>query len=1039
MVSLSGFLFIYVLGGITFIPLVLVVVLLHARYLLPVRDATSDTSHTTTDRPGENSKSSKDDDKSWEIDSGKLPAELKKRTHEPDVAAGYFAVCREYVPGGVNGKPPERTTPAGEVVATESPSVYQSMYRSIFDRNKSQIPTLDSGKTGSKPLKKARNVFFVVLRHGHLMLYDDAEQLEVRHVISLAYYDVDVYAGGETIPEGELFIKRNCVRLVRRRALGTLDTDAKPFYLFCDNCSLKEDFYHAMLANQEKRPDASDSPPSPLQFDTQDIVKLVQTLHASEETLQTRWFNALLGRVFLGIYQTPDILDHVKAKITKKIARVPKPAFITSITVQKIDMGDAAPTITHPKLRDLSVDGQLTCEADVQYKGNFSIEILAVARIDLGKRFQAREVHLTLAGVLKKLEGHLLIRIKPPPSNRIWISFETAPQVEMSIEPIVSQRQITYGVILRAIESRIREVIGETLVYPNWDDVPFHETLLQRFRGGIWRDDHKLRPLPDQQTDAAEHGLVDKVDKLDKGSDSDESDLPAPSQSLREKTMSMPSLVDTAPRITHRKSMSSKSAMSLDGTHTEQGTLTSSESRSSPKPRAMRSTSFASAATPVVNLDPATVEALKRPGKQSVAQSAIKDISMRSPPTSPPESPYGSPPQPSLVEHVVKKDSVSSQESQNEDALEPDSVISSSPKRSMTQASISTTDSSSSHDSGKSKYATINAVSRAGLNQATIAAKKWFANRQQTHNQPNVPTFTAKDAAAILRGDKELEASHAAPAPGTPSNPIGRGQPLPPPGQPLPHPPKQHQTAGGWYLTKRKPAPQSSGMVSHSPLMPATPTRRTSSSASSTIADATSLADPGREKQRDSAPDTPDLVPTAPDLPPRPGSALDPGLSSADQTHDMFSINTAPLNDKSMSSSKSIAANERRKSSTASLAGTSTHAAPPSSPRAPPRRKRLSVAHARDVDTGPDNGLLVVKAPVADDVSPLASPEKGVMGVIDDPLDVEADRVVRKEVESASGGSVDESRTERMGRHRHERSESKDDDADAVFLSAMDM
>ena len=42
------------------------------------------------------------------------------------------------------------------------------------------------------------------------MLYDNEDQLEVRHVISLAHYKVDLYGGGDRIPEGELWIKRNC-------------------------------------------------------------------------------------------------------------------------------------------------------------------------------------------------------------------------------------------------------------------------------------------------------------------------------------------------------------------------------------------------------------------------------------------------------------------------------------------------------------------------------------------------------------------------------------------------------------------------------------------------------------------------------------------------------------------------------------------------------------------------------------------------------------------------------------------------------------
>ena len=44
------------------------------------------------------------------------------------------------------------------------------------------------------------------------------------------------------------------------------------------------------------------------------------------------------------------------------------------------------------------------------------------------------------------------------------ITIMTMPKMEMAIEPIVSSRQITYTVILRQIENRIKEVVAETLV-----------------------------------------------------------------------------------------------------------------------------------------------------------------------------------------------------------------------------------------------------------------------------------------------------------------------------------------------------------------------------------------------------------------------------------------------------------------------------------------------------------------------------------------------------------------------------------------------
>lgn len=156
--SLGSFLVVYVLGGLTFVPLILSLILLHAYLTLPNAPASQESNGQAPDpvrRPT-------DDEYSLKSGTDQL-AEKFHRTHDSDVAAGYFAVCREFVPGGVNGKPPERTTPAGEVVAAESPSVYQAMYRSLFDRK--QAPTIEPVKANGKNTKRARNVFYIVLRY----------------------------------------------------------------------------------------------------------------------------------------------------------------------------------------------------------------------------------------------------------------------------------------------------------------------------------------------------------------------------------------------------------------------------------------------------------------------------------------------------------------------------------------------------------------------------------------------------------------------------------------------------------------------------------------------------------------------------------------------------------------------------------------------------------------------------------------------------------------------------------------------------------
>lgn len=149
-----GLLIGYILGGLTFLPL-----LAWTLWTLGTRDAYSNQEEAT---PRVLDKEADAEFKDWGAGLGEdLLRELKAK-HVPDVASGYFAIAQEYVPGGVNGKPPERTTPAtGAVTAMESPSVYQSMYRSIFDRNKSASPTFSPSQGKNK---KTRNVFYIVLR-----------------------------------------------------------------------------------------------------------------------------------------------------------------------------------------------------------------------------------------------------------------------------------------------------------------------------------------------------------------------------------------------------------------------------------------------------------------------------------------------------------------------------------------------------------------------------------------------------------------------------------------------------------------------------------------------------------------------------------------------------------------------------------------------------------------------------------------------------------------------------------------------------------
>ncbi|KAI9715429.1 MAG: hypothetical protein M1828_000849 [Chrysothrix sp. TS-e1954] len=813
MAPIVFYIVLYVGGGLTFLPLLFVLILLHAYLTLPTVEYNASKAHPF----GAATEQDKEDRRSLS----------NPHNYGSNVAAGYFAVCREYVPGGINGKPPERTTPAGQTIVAESPSVYQTIARSIWDRGKTQSPTLEAGR----PMKKARNVFFVVLRHGHLVLFDNSDQLEVRHVIALAHFDVDLYAGGERIPEGELFIKRNCIRLEQKESKQE-SARTLPFFLFSDSCYDKEDFYHALLRSSRPSEDVQAASPEVQFFEADDMIKLIRQIHVADDGPQTRWLNALLGRLFLALYKTSDLQDFVRMKIRKKIARVSKPAFITSLSIEEVDMGHSAPMFTNLKVRDMTVDGELTLEADVKYSGNFKLVIAAVARIELGTRFKPREVSLILAGTFKKLEGHVLFRLKPPPSNRVWISFESMPKLDIVLEPIVSSRQITYGVILRALESKLREVISDTLCMPNWDDVPFKKTESSPYRGGVWKDwERREEPLsqkdePSQGGDA-HHGI-----------DGDH-DPPHLSDS-KQRTSSMPNLSDSPP-IAPRQPVTTPSALSLNSDEGNKTTASQSTSTSADKPKALRSHSFATAASPIISKGPAQVDSVRhRPKTQTKdAASSMKTLSQRSPDSSPVISPSLSPSSFDPTHRKSKSASfgnlawapdydVSTKSAKKpearfdpgeEDKLDglKESAINSGTLPSAAIGNSERPTSSKGLSSSERKQA-INQT----IGSATAAAKNWG--------------WSVLQKRADFKGASHLRTMDATQS-AIPSEPVGRGQPLPPPGTPLPRPEKNTWSATALGSLKRKPVP--AAVASEVPLGPrktlyegSTPRRPHASSAS---------------------------------------------------------------------------------------------------------------------------------------------------------------------------------------------------------------
>ncbi|KAI8923576.1 putative integral membrane protein conserved region-domain-containing protein, partial [Entophlyctis helioformis] len=262
-------------------------------------------------------------------------------------------------------------------------------------------------------------------------------------------------------------------------------------FIYAPTGSDKEDWFF-MLRRSSKLPAFADSgalsafyqEADPMRAYTEAMDKLIQNtstgLGASPEHQATAWLNALVGRVFVAVHSNPYIKDWFIHRLTRRAPQQTETSsFLGDIVIQDLNVGNSLPVLSNPKLVNISVEGDMNIEMDIDYTGGVRIEAATVATLSVpawDAYMKPITVPIVVAVKIKRFSARVLLKVKPFwETNRIWFGFYRKPELklELEVEPIISNKLIKIQMVNQVIERRIKEALEESFMLPNMDDLSF--------------------------------------------------------------------------------------------------------------------------------------------------------------------------------------------------------------------------------------------------------------------------------------------------------------------------------------------------------------------------------------------------------------------------------------------------------------------------------------------------------------------------------------------------------------------------------------
>lgn len=395
------------------------------------------------------------------------------------------------------------------------------------DTTRSSASSANTDSFRPKSISKCPK-YWAVVRGAQLQLFEDKTERKLLDLFALPQFVVSLWP--QTLQEYELFYRKYPIVLLSRTdPEGLISLDMYPglpprdaAYFYVENSVEKEDIYFALIeASKIAKSQALDNDglslslgprdpdimAQPVRVNKAEAQLLQSTIWNSNLPIDTQWLNALLGRMFLSLKDTKLAEDYLARKFSTKLKPISDSSnIIGEIIVKEINSGSSAPYFSNIKLKELTPEGNLVLSAAISYSGGFKVNLGTTVKLSAVTSLTTVEIPIELAATLRQLKGDLIVRVKPAPSERIWYSFESMPEVDLQIEPTVYDTHISLSMVTKFIRSKILDSLRESLVMPYMDDLCFYDTTSSFYRGGIWES-------PGKTTDARNTSRNDSIPK----------------------------------------------------------------------------------------------------------------------------------------------------------------------------------------------------------------------------------------------------------------------------------------------------------------------------------------------------------------------------------------------------------------------------------------------------------------------------------------------------------------------------------------------